>query len=674
MDALVIPRILSVAGPLFVYASVVLVAVGIYRERHRLDWAAVALAAGGVIASFALLTPVHRLFFDEDIYIHIASNLSRAPAAQITLLGGPDDIQVATYYKEPAGFPVLLSLVFVLTGPSESAAFAMARLLYGVAIAAVYLLARAVLDSRRQAIAAAGLFAAAPVCFWFSVSAGTDIGAALFAVLGMWGIVTGNGALAAGGLALAAQMRLETIVLVPLLLLPKSVTPRWKAIGAGLVVAELAHLSWVFSVAPTLAKAERVAAAFSASYLLSNLKANLLYLFNPFLFPAAVSALAILALANPKSEIRISHSAFRIPQFTLLLPWIALLSGVYLFFYAGSFQINPRYSIQILAPLALLAASLLRRPLALTALMLTLVLPYTRPRPVPDYIQALAVDHRLAVNFAKNLGPNDLVLSTEPEVFLNQGLYAMNAVFASERPERLDEQFHRYAKVWYHAGARTSVVESPEWRTDRWVKSRYELHLIDAQEVSGRRIAFYSLSADLVNRKAGLSGTLECERDCRELRARRVKDDERVVQAGRFAGQAEELLREYSDVAVRAHCNAACLQRVALRVLQRCCESGHGRTGIHDRVAHVQAGSNVPHARDDEAGHIGRAGGDADPRIENVGSSIAQLKHGRNSDVTTRARNASPAHLSSAGRDDPVCRDGEDGFLGERNVAQRTCE
>jgi hypothetical protein len=45
------------------------------------------------------------LFYDKDIYIHIASNLSKAPVAQLTLLGGPGEIQVATYYKEPVGFP-----------------------------------------------------------------------------------------------------------------------------------------------------------------------------------------------------------------------------------------------------------------------------------------------------------------------------------------------------------------------------------------------------------------------------------------------------------------------------------------------------------------------------------------------------------------------------------------
>ena len=51
------------------------------------------------------------------------------------------------------------------------------------------------------AVVAAILFGATPIVFWYSVSAGTDMSAALMAILGMWGLATGNGALAAAGFA-----------------------------------------------------------------------------------------------------------------------------------------------------------------------------------------------------------------------------------------------------------------------------------------------------------------------------------------------------------------------------------------------------------------------------------------------------------------------------------------
>src|SRR5215813_2271706 len=131
----VLPRVLSFLIPLFVYTTLVLIAWGIYRERRRLDRWGLILAAGAFVASLAFRANEHLLFFDEDIYIQIASNLAHAPVAQLTLFGGPGDIQTSTYYKEPAGFPVLLSLIFAITGTRESVAFVFARVLFAIAVA-----------------------------------------------------------------------------------------------------------------------------------------------------------------------------------------------------------------------------------------------------------------------------------------------------------------------------------------------------------------------------------------------------------------------------------------------------------------------------------------------------------------------------------------------------------
>lgn len=190
------------------------------------------------------------------------------------------------------------------------------------------------------------------------------------------------------------------------------------------------------------------------------------------------------------------------------------LFAVYLLFYAGSFNINPRYAIQILAPLVILAASVLKRPVLIAAVFFTAVLPYTQPRSFTDYVQTLAADHRFSVEFARRINPGGLMLSTEHQVFLNQGLRGMNAVFASERKERLDAELKRGMKVWYHSGARTNVVDSEEWRADRWVKSNYELHLIDALEVAGMRIAFYEILIKVIDREARLRPAFErkCDR------------------------------------------------------------------------------------------------------------------------------------------------------------------
>ena len=158
-------RVLSIAGPVWVYLTMAVLVYGIAQQRKRLDWIALGPALAGLLASAVFLSPIHRLFFDEDLYINIASNLTRAPVNQVTVMGGPDDIQVSSYYKEPAGWPVLLSLALLAGGRSEAVAFWFARLLFAIALAAVYHLAREMLPTRQQAVLAAILFGAVPVCF-----------------------------------------------------------------------------------------------------------------------------------------------------------------------------------------------------------------------------------------------------------------------------------------------------------------------------------------------------------------------------------------------------------------------------------------------------------------------------------------------------------------------------
>src|SRR5437867_12701444 len=129
-----IPRFLSIAGPLWVYASLAVLVSGLWHERRKFDGLALLPALVGLTASLIFVSPVHRLFFDEDIYIGIAGNLTHSPVNQITVMGGPDGVEVSSYYKEPAGWPVLLSLVFLITGRSETVAFWAARILFAMAI------------------------------------------------------------------------------------------------------------------------------------------------------------------------------------------------------------------------------------------------------------------------------------------------------------------------------------------------------------------------------------------------------------------------------------------------------------------------------------------------------------------------------------------------------------
>lgn len=476
-----LPRILAFAIPMVTYTALALVGCGLYRERHNFDRWILILIAGSFLTSLALRPNEHLLFFDEDIYTNIASNLSHAPVAQLTVLGGPGNIESSSYYKEPAGFPVLLSLAFLVAGTSELTAFILARLLYALATAAVYLLARKVTDNQWQSLTAAVVFAATPACFAFSASTGTDLTAALFATLFVWGMIEGNALLAVGALLMTSQVRLEMIALAPLLVVAPRISWKWKAGAAALLLAEILHVSWVLSIAPILAKAERVEAAFATRYIVDNLWINLKYLIDPRMFPLAIPVLAIAALFR------------RDFQQKWLLAWVGTIAAVYLLFYAGNFEINPRYSIQLTVPLIILAVSFTRHPAVLTLLAIAALMAGARPWQLPPYVQTLAADHRTAVEFARQVGPEDLVITGEPEIFMNHGKQAMNAVYATDTPGALQSLSGKYKRVFYYGGIRTNEVGNQQWEADRRVKSAFELHLVDAREFAGARIAIYEL-------------------------------------------------------------------------------------------------------------------------------------------------------------------------------------
>ena len=496
-----IPRFLSIAAPLFVYFSLGLLAFGLFRERKSIEWVGGVAAAIALTASFALVTPVHQLFFDEDIYIHIASNLSHAPVGQITLLGGPQESEVSSYYKTPVGFPVLLSLVFLFTGTSEAVAFTIARIIFSLLVAGVYQLARRMGLERSQALAAAIVFASVPVCFRFSVSAGTDLLAALWAVLGMCGIAAGNGPLAVAGMALAAQTRLELIALVPLLFLSRAIEKQWKFAGLGLILAELLHVEWVLSAAPAFAAFERVPSAFAFATVLPNFKTNVAYFLDPLRFPVLVPLLSIVTLVRREKL----HLAL----------WTVVLFGVYLFFYAGSFDLTPRYSIQIIAPMAVLAVSAIKHRYAIPALLLSAALAFWHWPNGPEYVPALILDHAIATEVASTLGQDELVISTEPEVFLNHGVHAMSSFYAATLQELPLERLRRYRRVLYYAGAQTNVVNTAEWRADEWIKSHYKLRLIDSHKIGEIWIAYFDLSAKADDRVGDIGTSSGPERDGR---------------------------------------------------------------------------------------------------------------------------------------------------------------
>jgi hypothetical protein len=473
-------RLLALLGPLGVYASLGLILRGLWQERRKLDWGAMIPAGAGLLASLLFVPSAHGLFFDEDIYIGISQNLSRAPVYQTTVYGSPGEIVASSYYKEPPGWPVLASLAMIVAGRREIVVFWLSRFLFASAIASVYHLASRGGQSRWQAFCAAVFFGAAPFALSSSASAATDVPAALLSTIGLWGLVTGNGALAAGGLGIASLTRMELVVLTPLLWLSSSIEKHWKLASSAITTIAFGHIAWVLSVTAQLAEAERTEAPFSVTHVWANLFDNIRFLLNPFSFVAIATVLAVVAAVKARD---------RTLQLPLVAPIVALFA-VYCVFYAGSFDLNPRYSLQLLAPLSVLGASVLRPRYAIA--LVALVLPYLSRVPVGDAGGTFAQDHAAVTEFAALRKPDDLFLSAEHDVFLNQGARVMNTRYASEHPDLLRSELGR-RRVLYYPGIRVGSDESEETRADRWIREAFVLVPISSKRITGRTVTLFTV-------------------------------------------------------------------------------------------------------------------------------------------------------------------------------------
>ena len=91
----------------------------------------------------ALVPPrTHRIYYDEDIYLHIAQNLNFEKKAQMCNYGtneyGEFKCFRGEYNKEPYGYPYIVSLVFRLFGDKELAAHVLNNLLYGLSVLVLF--------------------------------------------------------------------------------------------------------------------------------------------------------------------------------------------------------------------------------------------------------------------------------------------------------------------------------------------------------------------------------------------------------------------------------------------------------------------------------------------------------------------------------------------------------
>lgn len=410
-----------------------------------------------------------RIYYDEQIYQGIAQSMSDLHRATMCHEGiveyGRLQCQRDEYNKQPNGFPYILSVAYRVFGVGAQTGTVVNNLCAALLPLVVFLLTLLLAEDARAAAFAALIVALIPEQLLWSNTSASEPSAALFsacAVLAAAGFarVRTTGALcwAVAATAFAVQFRPECLLIVPIVVAVATSghadewrQPRWWAgglLGVALCAALIAHLAAVRNE-PWGADGPRMA----WSYLRGNLAVNGPFYFTNARWPVLYTALAVAAVLGFRPR-RATH---------MLLAYFALFWGVFLFFYAGSYNYGAdvRYSLMSGPPIAALAGmgaagvvrwldDRARGPLGGAAVVSAAILAqflWFMPlvRAVGEEAWASRADVRVALELAGELPPNSIVLSHNPAVFLVSGANAAQTSFAVDDPRWVTALHQRFA-------------------------------------------------------------------------------------------------------------------------------------------------------------------------------------------------------------------------------------
>ncbi len=469
-------------------------------------WLGVIVMAGLLVTMFVVPRD-HRVYYDEDIYQSIGQNIAylkgwgfnadeKYPDSIINLwkhiIGraamcnegstshGEFRCDRLEYNKEPNGWPYILSIVFRLFGVHELASFITNNVLYAATIVTVFLIGYLLFFNVRAGLFSALIFALTPECLIWSNTTAVEPSATLFPALAVLAtlLYLRNREVKSLFLlmvlaAFAVQFRPESIMIfavIGLLIilfdygsLKRSEFYLFAALLFILVIPHLVHLYAVKDVGWG-----STGAKFSLKYLKGNLETNgLFYLKNsrfPLLFTILLGCGLIFGGSNKEEE----RGGFFLKEKIVLLFWIMLFLGIFLFFYAGSYNYGPdvRFSLLSAVPIALLAGkgasflegTVIRRfkypqlRALVPAVIIFCFIPFLQfVRLLNQEAWGARADHRFAKKMAAVLPEDSIVLTHNPNMFFLWGKNAAQASLATEHPAYFKRFFYKYkGGIYFH--------------------------------------------------------------------------------------------------------------------------------------------------------------------------------------------------------------------------------
>jgi hypothetical protein len=494
-----------------------------------------------VLASFALTCfaapRVHRIYYDEDIYASMGQAIAETGRTGLVGFGvfeyGEFSADWLTYYKEPSGWPFLLSVVFQIFGTGEVQAFLLNNLILASGVAVVFFIVHTIAGRFFPAFLAALVLALIPHNLIWSNTMAAEPSAALFAGIAVLCLAvyirTGYPRhlfMTAVVFPLACQMRAESGLMLPwaalaLLLIPLADSERfWKrrdfwTIGLLGLILLLPHFLHFLAVGGQSWGAQ--GAKFSTEYFMNNLLVNGPYYFNNAGFPVLFSILALIGLFFFGTALR-----WRL----LMAAWFFLTWGVFLFFYAGSYKYGAdvRFALVTFMPLAALAGmgadrvrawiesithlgtsesqeSSLHMPgrhygVLLSILLIISWLPFLPlVRTVGQEAWGARYDRRYALEFIKKIPERSIVLTHVPTLFLVQGKSAIQVDAGIHNPDLIRDLLQRFnGHVYFHYNFWCNIDSDPNPKLCAEIRKLYNLEEIASGREQKYEYGLYKIS------------------------------------------------------------------------------------------------------------------------------------------------------------------------------------
>jgi hypothetical protein len=509
---------LQIIAPLFLEITFLLVIVAsalnirvckrVFAGITRGSWYAVGgITVIGLLITIFVVPREHRIYYDEDIYQSIGQNIAYLKSAGAhtgedyeksfsnlwkRFIGraamcnegrneyGKFYCDRLEYNKEPNGWPYLLSVVFRLFGVHERAAFLTNNLLYGLAIVTVFCIGYLLFESALAGLYAALLFALTPEFMMWSNTTAVEPSAALFPGLALLSALifvrsreTTALYLLAVVAAFAVQFRPESIMFLTVIGLVLLFWGSYElkrgefylllAIFFILIIPHLVHLYSVKDVGWGSSGSK-----FSTQYFKGNFKANALFYLKNIRFPLLFTILFGLGIVLKAGRGNSTQSTFHLRAKLVILVWFLLFWGIFIFFYAGSYNYGAdvRFSLLSAMPLALLAGYgavsleyVFRHKLKLNYMnyILPIIVAFSFI-PFLPFVRAITqeawgarADHRFAKEMATVLPDDSVVLTHNPNMFLLWGKNAAQASLPTEQQNSFKRFFYRYrGGIYFH--------------------------------------------------------------------------------------------------------------------------------------------------------------------------------------------------------------------------------